>query len=274
MVQAEVPVSDALVQPMERVADGVRGLRIGFVNVFGVMHANGSWTLIDAGVPYSAGYIRRWAEREFGGPPNAIVLTHGHFDHVSGAPQLANDWDLPVYAHRLEAPYLSGEREYPPPRTGAGGGLMSLLAPIYPRGSVDMGHRLRLLSETAYILQTSALPEWQIVHTPGHTAGHVSLFRPADHTLLVGDAFCTTKPESFFEATLVQEPELHGPPAYFTEDFVAAADSIRRLALLRPRVLAPGHGKPLAGAGVKKKLERLSKQFIREVLRDDRREAA
>ncbi|HUY94959.1 MAG TPA: hypothetical protein VMU71_06655, partial [Terracidiphilus sp.] len=68
MVQAEVPVSDALVQPMERVADGVRGLRIGFVNVFGVMHANGSWTLIDAGVPYSAGYIRRWAEREFGGP--------------------------------------------------------------------------------------------------------------------------------------------------------------------------------------------------------------
>lgn len=274
MVQAEVPVSDALVQPMERVAEGVCGLRIGFVNVFGVTHANGSWTLIDAGVPYSAGYIRRWAEREFGGPPNAIVLTHGHFDHASGAPQLADGWDIPVYAHRLEAPYLSGEREYSPPKAGAGGGLMSLLSPIYPRGPVDLGSRLRLLAESAYVIQTSALPEWQIVHTPGHTAGHISLFRSADHTLLVGDAFCTTKPESFFESTLAQAPELHGPPAYFTEDFVAAADSIRRLALLEPQVIAPGHGKPLAGHEVKEKLGRLAKQFIREVLRDDHLEAA
>lgn len=272
--RAEVPVSSELVQPIDQVAEGVRGLRLGFVNVFGVMHPNGSWTLLDAGVPYSAGYIRKWAEEEFDGAPNAIVLTHGHFDHVSGAPQLAEEWQVPVYAHRLETPYLDGRREYPPPKTGAGGGLMSLLAPIYPRGPVDLGQHLRSLSESQNVIQTNALPEWQIIHTPGHTAGHISLFRPADQTLLAGDAFCTTKPESFFASVLTQPPELHGPPAYFTEDYVAAADSIRRLALLHPRVIAPGHGKPLAGLEVERKLEQLAVQFIRGVLRRPRSEAA
>src|SRR6478736_5262891 len=43
-----------------------------------------------------------------------------------------------------------------------------------------------------------------------------------DRTLLVGDAFCTAKPESFFEAALIQQPELHGPPSYFTQDWEQA----------------------------------------------------
>ena len=40
------------------------------------------------------------------------------------------------------------------------------------------------------------MPGWRWVHTPGHTAGHVSLFRDADRTLIAGDAFVTTKQES------------------------------------------------------------------------------
>lgn len=274
MDQAEVPVSKATATPMEDVAQGVRGLRLGFVNVFGVEHANGSWTLVDAGIPYSAGYIRRWAEENFGRAPAAIVLTHGHFDHVSAAPDLAQMWNVPVYAHAEEAPFLTGRKEYPPPKTGAGGGLMSLLSPIYPRGPVNLSRHLRLFGDGEFISGSSALPEWQIIYTPGHTDGHVSFFRPADQTLLVGDAFCTTKPESFFDAALAQPPELHGPPAYFTSDFEAAVHSIRRLALLNPRVIAPGHGRPLRGAEVPEKLNRLSEEFIAAELRDKRRHIA
>ena len=100
------------------------------------------------------------------------------------------------------------------------------------------------------------------MHTPGHTPGHVSLFRPSDRTLLVGDAFCTTKPESFFEAAIAQNPELHGPPSYFTSDWDAARISVQQLASLEPNILAPGHGKPLAGDDVASSLHKLSGDFV------------
>jgi glyoxylase-like metal-dependent hydrolase (beta-lactamase superfamily II) len=99
------------------------------------------------------------------------------------------------------------------------------------------------------------------VHTPGHTPGHVSFFRQADRTLLVGDAFCTTKPESFFDANFAQHPELHGPPAYFTTDWNAAMVSVRKLADLRPSTVAAGHGKPLAGENVPESLRQLAARF-------------
>lgn len=250
--------------PLDAITTGVKGLRIAFVNVFGVSFANGSWSLIDAGLPFSETLIRNWAEKTYGTPPTSIVLTHGHFDHVSCAKALAEHWDVPVYAHPLEFPYLTGKQEYPPPNVGAGGGLMSLLSPLYPRSPIDLGGRLRPLPQSEDNSTGSGeavLPGWQVVHTPGHTPGHVSFFRPADKALLVGDAFCTTKPESFFEAALVQQPELHGPPAYFTWDWTQAGKSVKTLARLNPTVLVPGHGKPLAGANVPAALTTLAAQF-------------
>jgi glyoxylase-like metal-dependent hydrolase (beta-lactamase superfamily II) len=66
---------------VDGVADGIRGLPLAFVNVFAVTHLDSSWTLVDAALPFTAGLIRHWAEKHFNWPPNAIVLTHGHFDH-------------------------------------------------------------------------------------------------------------------------------------------------------------------------------------------------
>lgn len=261
---ASTGISESMVTPMDRIAVGVEGLRIAFVNVFGLAAPNGSWTLVDSGLPFSAGFTRRWAERTFGGPASAIVLTHGHFDHVSGAAELAQAWDIPIYAHPLEFPYLTGEKEYPAPNTGAGGGLMNALAPLYPRGPVNLSKWLRPLATGPGAGEMTPAAGWEIVHTPGHTPGHISLFRSSDLALLVGDAFCTTKPESFFEAALVQAPELHGPPAYFTADPQQASRSIRMLANLHPRIIAPGHGRPLAGAELEDKLPLLASEYAGE----------
>jgi glyoxylase-like metal-dependent hydrolase (beta-lactamase superfamily II) len=260
MDPVKVPAEQVI--PMEAIAPGVQGLRIAFVNVFSVAHQDGSWTLIDAGLPFTESMIRGWAEKRFPNPPNAIVLTHGHFDHVSAARVLADEWNVPIFAHELEFPYLTGKAEYPPPNVGAGGGLMSLLSPLYPRGPVDLGTRLRSLP-TAEATPTALaqLPGWEILHTPGHTRGHVSFFHPQDGTLLVGDAFCTTKPESFFEAAVAQQPELHGPPAYFTWDWNLARQSVQRLAQLNPTIVAPGHGKPLSGEKVPEALRTLAANF-------------
>ena len=170
----QVPIPDELVTPMERVAAGVQGLRIAFVNVYAVTHTDSSWTLVDAGLPFSAKLIRSWAEKHFAGPPAAITLTHGHFDHVSAAAELSAHWGVPIYAHLKEFPYLTGQQQYPPPDVGAGGGLMSLLSPLYPKGPIDLGDRLRSLPVNGGAGSFPALPEWEILHTPGHTPGHVS----------------------------------------------------------------------------------------------------
>ena len=268
-----ITVPKEQIVPTQDVADGVRGLRIAFVNIFAVTHADGSWTLIDAGLPYTASLIRNWTEKVAHTPPNAILLTHGHFDHVSAARDLADEWNVPIFAHPLEYPFLTGLKKYPAPNMGAGGGAMSLLSPLYPRGPVDLGARLRelMISESNDMAE---MPGWRVLHTPGHTAGHVSFFREQDHCLIVGDAFCTTKPESFFEAAIAQQPELHGPPAYFTWDWDAARESVRRLASLEPTIVAPGHGHPLRGAELPRELQKLAAHFDAVAVPENRKNSA
>jgi glyoxylase-like metal-dependent hydrolase (beta-lactamase superfamily II) len=101
------------VVPIDQVAAGIRGLRIAFVNVFAIAHSDGSWTLVDAALPFTATRIHHWAEGFSPNPPNTIVLTHGHFDHVSAARELADRWNIPIYAHQLESPYLTGKMKIP-----------------------------------------------------------------------------------------------------------------------------------------------------------------
>src|ERR1700759_763398 len=182
-----------LVTPLDQVAPGVHGLRIIFVNVFGVSHRDGSWTLIDAGLPASAPFIRHWAEQTFHFAPRAILLTHGHFDHMGAAAALATHWDVPVHAHPLEIPYLSGE--FPEPNLDKDGGIMPLLSPLYSNSNAagDLGSRLQ---------PVTGLLGWEVLHTPGHTPGHISLYRTGEGTLLAGDAFCTTSPGAFFQPSL------------------------------------------------------------------------
>jgi glyoxylase-like metal-dependent hydrolase (beta-lactamase superfamily II) len=79
---------------------------------------------------------------------------------------------------------------------------------------------------------------------------------------VVGDAFCTTKQESAL-AIATQKAELHGPPAYYTSDWDAAKRSVELLANLRPRVVAPGHGLPMAGVDVGDALQTLARDFDR-----------
>src|SRR5690606_18647141 len=65
------------------------------------------FVLVDAGMPNSADEIIAVAEERFGptSRPKAIILTHGHFDHVGAIIELVNHWEVPVYAHELELPY-------------------------------------------------------------------------------------------------------------------------------------------------------------------------
>lgn len=252
--------------PIDHIAPGVSGLRILFVNVFAITGRDGGWVLVDAGVPFSAGRIKKWAANKFGAGsrPLSILLTHGHFDHTGAVKDLADEWDVPIYAHPEEVPFLTGRSKYPPPDTTVGGGVMALMSPLFPRGPIDVRGHLRMLGNGGGFEAGDIpdLPEWQWIHTPGHTVGHVSLFREWDRVLLPGDAFCTTDQRSFL-AVASQRPELHGPPEYYTPDWDEAKLSVEKLARLRPAIIAPGHGLPMAGAEVEQSLQKLARDFDR-----------
>lgn len=222
---------------------------------------DGEWTLIDTGIPGNADAIAEAANERFtkDARPAAIIMTHGHFDHIGSLEELAKRWDVPIYAHELELPYLNGQAAYPPPDPGVGGGLMSLLSPLFPRGPINVSRWLQPLPTDGTV---PGMPGWRWIHTPGHTPGHVSLWRAVDCTLLSADAFITTAQESAYGA-LTQEPEMHGPPMYFTQDWEAARASVEKLAALEPEVVVTGHGRAMAGAEMRAALHLLARDFNR-----------
>ena len=236
--------------------------RLAIVNMlfFGLPNAGDrNWVLIDAGIPGTAGVIKRAAAKRFGknARPAAIIQTHGHFDHVGALEELAAEWDVPVYAHPLELPYLNGQAAYPPPDPAVGGGLMAAISGIYPRGPVDVGARLHPLPEDHSV---PFMPGWTWLHVPGHTLGQVALWRGSDKTLIAADAFVTTTQESAY-AVAVQKPEMHGPPMYFTPDWLSARKAVEVLAALDPDLVITGHGPAMRGADMRAALHTLARDF-------------
>ena len=244
----------------QQVVKDVFCLQVLIANVcFIGMPGSDDWILVDAGLGPTTNRIFEAAEQCYGkdNAPKSIILTHGHFDHVGALGTLLKKWKVPVYAHKLEFPYLTGEKDYPPPDPTVGGGLMSIMSPLYPNEAIDLGDKVEALPEDGSI---PYLQHWRYIHTPGHTPGHISLFRESDKILIAGDAFLTVDQESAL-AVLTQEKEVNGPPAYFTTDWEEAKKSVRKLADLKPSFVITGHGQPLSGEKLSKELERLANNF-------------
>lgn len=218
-----------------------------------------NWVLVDTGLENSADYILQTTKERFGpnSRPKAIILTHGHFDHIGSVITLANHWNVPVFIHELEIPYITGEKDYPLADPSVGGGMVAKLSPTFPHTSIDISYRAVALPADGRVPE---MPGWRWIHTPGHTEGHISLFREKDRILLVGDAFTTVKQESLW-SVLTQEEQISGPPAYLTVDWEAAKNSVEKLKNLNPSLAIPSHGKPMQGEELKKHLELLLKDF-------------
>lgn len=242
------------------VAPGVWGKKDLFVNYYFIQDEdNGSWVLVDAGLKWSASKIKSTAEQLFGPNtrPSAIILTHGHFDHIGALETLLDEWNVPVYAHTLELPYLNGKSSYPPADPTVGGGMMATMSWMYPKGPVNLTSQLQQLPTDNSV---PGLKQWKYIHTPGHSPGHISLFREGDKVLIAGDAFVTTKAESALYA-LSYRKHLSGPPMYFTCNWASAKISVLKLAALDPEIVATGHGVPMFGQEMRNALNRLSTRF-------------
>lgn len=247
------------------VAPGVWGRKDVFANFFMIQDlVNDEWVLVDTGLKWSASKVKEMADYLFGkgSMPEAIILTHGHFDHVGSVASLAEEWDIPVFAHHLEIPYLTAQSDYPPPDPTVGGGLMATMAFLYPNSPINIWKHVQVLPPDGNI---PVLREWKYIHTPGHSPGHISLFRESDGVLIAGDAFVTTKQESLI-SVMFQTKKISGPPKYFTCDWDDARNSVEELIKLNPKTAATGHGRPMRGIELQEALKNLSENFYTEAI--------
>lgn len=232
---------------------------IQIVNICFVGNSEREYVLVDAGMPGSADEIIAVAKERFGekNRPKAIILTHGHFDHVGAIIELIEHWDIPVYAHEEELPFLTGKQSYPEPDSLVEGGMVSKLSPIFPNEPINLGKNVEKLPADGSV---PYMHDFRWIHTPGHTPGHVSFFREEDRALIAGDAFITVKQEYLYKV-LTQEQEISGPPRYLTPDWNAAKKSVIKLAELKPSVAVTGHGLPMSGELLENSLAILARDF-------------
>jgi glyoxylase-like metal-dependent hydrolase (beta-lactamase superfamily II) len=244
-------------RPITRIAPDVGWLPISFANVYFIGRPGDGWIMADAGLPGSAQQITAAVNARFGAGarPEGIVLTHGHFDHAGSALALARHWDVPIYVHRLELPYLTGRSSYPPPDPTVGG-AMAFLSRFIPTGSRDL---------TPYLIELKSneipgLGGWEWFPTPGHTPGHIAFFRSSDRVLIAGDAFATTDMDSW-SGLFSHKQRLARAGTPFNYDWGSTQSSIRKLAELRPKVAACGHGIPMTEGDLADQMSKFADRF-------------
>lgn len=238
------------------IAPGLIRVPTGIANAY-LLGSPAKWVLVDTGLDGYSKSVIDAAEQRFGpgSRPEAIVLTHGHFDHSANANTLAEHWGVSIYAHRLELPFVNGSNKYPPPDPTVGG-FMSQVIRLFPNRRMDLSKYLRELVTG----NLPWLPEWQIIETPGHTPGHVSFYRSHDGTLVAGDAFTTVNQDHALDM-LTQRQQVWRPPTYYTCDWQQAEASVKKLAALNPSVLGAGHGVPMSGEEATQQLRDLAENF-------------
>jgi glyoxylase-like metal-dependent hydrolase (beta-lactamase superfamily II) len=179
--------------------------------------------LIDAATRHAGRRILRQLE---GRKVTAHALTHAHPDHQGASKEVCEKLGIPLWCHEADADAMEqgliAERQPKHPINRVIGATM--LGPPYP-----VARRLE---------EGEVVAGFQVLHVPGHSAGHVAYWRESDRALVLGDVLTNID-------TITGFPGLHEPKTFFTPDPARNRESARRLAALEPELVCFGHGKPL-----------------------------
>jgi glyoxylase-like metal-dependent hydrolase (beta-lactamase superfamily II) len=155
-----------------------------FINSFAFVDDDGSVTLVDCGVKRAPAKIVAALGVIDKHPRDVarIVLTHAHNDHAGGAAGLVRDSGLPgVAVHADDAPLVRAGRGAPRDASARLGALFTRL----PGGGFAPVPVTEELTDGAVIPVADGV---RVIHTPGHTPGHISLLHEPTGVLITGDA--------------------------------------------------------------------------------------
>ena len=233
-----------------QVARGIH--RVGsnsMINAY-LVDEGGELTVVDAGV---AGLYRDLASElaSMGRSiedVRALVLTHGHSDHIGFAERIRIDRDIPVSIHEADAALARGE--VPNPSKGFGKTKAAPLIGFLWFSLIRGGLRTKHVGEVSVFGDGATLDvpgSPRVILTPGHTPGSTVLDFSSHRALLVGDALST-----YAVTTGVSGPQL----APFTADPHRALESLSSIEGMAAEVMLPGHGDPWTG-GVDEAIQRV-----------------
>lgn len=194
-------------------------------------------TLVDAANSWNTKAILS-VIAHLGLPLRRIVITHAHPDHAGAAAALSAVTGAAVYAHSLEIPFLQGRC-----MSGEPGWLAC-------RALLKAGSRLGLLSPPPIdavepLVHEQSVGRLQVIHTPGHTPGSISLWSSEEKALFCGDNLIY----SLFAVRV-------GLP-WFTLDLKTQRESLALYAKLPAQVLLSGHGPVYRGGDFTGQINRL-----------------
>ena len=215
---------------MPSVAPGVTHLAATKASNSFLVDGDHGLTLVDAGPTKGVGALLRAVEDAGRAPADItrIVLTHAHPDHAQAVPELRERTGARVLVHHADASWLALGHVPPEGRSGAARNYDRLPAGRWTPFQAD-----DTLSDGELVDGSGGL---RVIHTPGHSPGHIALLHEPTRTLLVGDAVFHNK-------------RLGLGPSTFAADPAAQAASLARLPLDVDAV-GFGHGDPLSEADI------------------------
>lgn len=182
--------------------------------------------LVDAGYGWQA---RRVLRDVRGRIVARHVLTHAHVDHAGGTRKVLD---------ALRVPVAAGEKDLPAMHSGR----VEMEVPGALRKAGEKYASFEPVPEATVLREGDEVgPGFVVLDTPGHSAGHISLWRDTDRTLICGDVINSM-------SLVTTRPGIQEPPKVFTPDPARNRASIRRLAALSPRLVLVGHGPPVLNA--------------------------
>lgn len=181
--------------------------------------------LIDAGFSWQAGRVLSAVR---GRVVTQHVLTHAHVDHVGGSRKVVDTLHIPVQV---------GARDLVAAHTGHS--EADLGVPRLLRKPARSYSGFPPVPEATALFEGDTVgPGFKVLNTPGHSPGHISLWRERDGVLICGDVINSMN-------LLTTRAGIQEPPGIFTPDPVQNRASIRLIAALEPRLTLVGHGPPV-----------------------------
>jgi glyoxylase-like metal-dependent hydrolase (beta-lactamase superfamily II) len=209
--------------------------------------------LVDAGIPVAGpDALRQFASRHDCGSVGAVLCTHFHRDHTGGIAELREQTPFDVYAHVAEGHLIAEPGDFaramamnsssPPPPASVG---------THAIGVLD-GFRLPVGGR-----------EWEAIHVPGHTWGHLAFWSESDRILITGDSI---QGEGIPYYGVPGQGT--GLPYYL--DAGAYRRSLQRMQSLSPELLVISHEVPPWGARVLRSPSDIADAFDSSLQETDR----